>query len=234
MLVPRAVLPATSCLKNLGLLTARFPSAWNDVPVASQYAFASSTNWDSVNMETSIPEFNPDVKPEDAPLADIFPQWHYNAMSPWDRDLIAERANARAREIFGKAASTRFKECGLSEDLLAGRKKTDVAGIGLKTLEKAANCLRWTVPQLMGIETGVDKEKLRIATKLIERLMEDYPADKRELLIDQMPDWIEAAYGIVCQLSIENPESWNSPESFTAMSSTFVRLMRLARARSTS
>lgn len=186
-------------------------------------------------MPTSITDFIPGHKPEGKPIADIFPQWHYPGMAAvWDRDLIAERANARARELFGKAASTRFKECGLSEDLLASRKRTDVAGIGLKTLEKAANCLRWTVPQLMGIETGVDRDKLRIATKLIERLMEEYPADRRELLMDQMADWIDAAYGIVHQVSIENPESWNSAESFTAMSSAFVRLMRLARASSTS
>ena len=39
--------------------------------------------------------------------------------------------------------------------------------------------------------------------------------------------WIDAAYAIVHQRSIENPESWNSEESFFAMSSEF-RLMRQA------
>jgi hypothetical protein len=147
--------------------------------------------------------------------------------NPWDRDKLVERANARAHEIAGLAASTLYKKHDLSSDLLASRKKTAQSGVGLLTLEKAARCLKWTVPQLMGIEEtrALDEAKLRIAARLIEDATGGSIPPVGENFADFLAHWIKEAYEIVDDVSVENPDSWQSEESFRAMAPVFRKLV---------
>jgi hypothetical protein len=73
--------------------------------------------------------------------------------SPWDWDNIVKRANARSYELYNKAAVTYFKQQG-EEDLLNLHRPPLKSGIGLLRLEKAARLLKWTLPQILGIEVA--------------------------------------------------------------------------------
>jgi hypothetical protein len=90
---------------------------------------------------------------------------------PWDYDKIKARANARARERFGQAASTRFKSQNAPADLI--RKPAVRNGIGLRTLEKMAELLEWTVPELMGVSPAPGPAHVDRVRSLVARVFED-------------------------------------------------------------
>lgn len=160
-------------------------------------------------------------------LSDFCPFWQNGAVqtkppSPWDFDAIVARANARARELY-KVGAVRYFETQGAEDLLNVRKPPTKQGVGLLRLEKMARLLKWTLPQLLGIEgdRALDKAKLKMASRIVVEVCGSNIPTPGEELTDFISDWLDIAYEIVHSVSIDRPDSWDSEDSFLAMAAAF-------------
>lgn len=159
-------------------------------------------------------------------LADFYPGWQNGAVrkslptSPWDFDEIVARANARARDLSKnrRGAVRQFEVLG-AEDLLNLRRPPKKNGIGLLRLERMAKLLKWTLPQLLGVEgvRALDRDKFKVAARLVEDVCGANMPKPGDDLAEFLTEWIDLAYEIVHSVSLERPDSWESEDSFRAM-----------------
>jgi hypothetical protein len=70
------------------------------------------------------------------------------------------------------------------------------------------------------------KEKLKIATRLMERIYDSYIPPSAETEADFWAEWFEIASDIVGSLAEERPGSWQSEDAFSTMVFSFRMLIK--------
>lgn len=157
---------------------------------------------------------------------------------PWDHKQIVARANARAQSQFGKAASGVFTDNDLPVDIIALRKASGPNGPTIGKLERAAKALKWTLPQLLGIDDpdyGLNPSILYTALSLIRAAAGDFTPPPGEDAADYLTRSIEGAYRVVLDVEREEPGSSSSPSVFMALTSAFREMLgKLGNPRETS